>query len=173
MDLDIALQGRWPEWTGLDPFLDPVSLVQRFGPAHAHRTPFGGRYGEMVDLVAPPPLAGLRIWCRDGAVTLVELDEPAAPAGIATVLQALGPATLTQPARYTRYRYETTDHVYPGRGLVLVVAVAYDHDLPGPPPDRTPHLIHAELFAPTDLPNWRAQWSDFGVRRPPLRAGQP
>lgn len=143
--LDVALAGRWTDWHGLDPDLTPDQFAARH----------------------PGPVA--RPVVRDGRVALVELDDPMAPGGVESVLAGLGEPALVQPARLVRYRYRTTDHVYPSRGLALVVAVAYDHGLPGPPPDRTPHLVRAELFVPTDLDGWRAGFGRHGATPPPLR----
>jgi hypothetical protein len=157
--IDVALDGRWTDWHGLDPALDPAGLTDRFGP--------GRRHGPMLELAA-----GMQAYVEDGRVLLVQLDDPVARGGVAATLAALGPPELRQPARHVRYGDETTDHVYPGRGLALVVAVAYDHAA-GPDhaggPDQTPRLVRAELFAPTDLATWRANWSDLGAPRPPLR----
>ena len=133
------------------------------------RRPAAGGGGEIVQLTPPDPLAGLRVVDEGGCTALVELDEPLAQGGVQVVLRGLGPPALTQPARLIRYRYETTDHVYPARGLALVVAVAYDHGLPGLPPDRTPQLIRAELFVPTDLDDWQQAWGRYGVTAPPRR----
>src|SRR5215468_2713436 len=166
--LEVALAGHWGSWWGLDPGLDPADLTARYGQPRGGGSPAGGQFGEMVELPPPAPLTALRVWSRDGRVALVEVDDPAAPDGADAAVQALGQPALTQPARLTRYRYETTDHIYPARGTALVVAVAYDHGLPGPAPDRTPRLVHAELFVPTDLPGWQANWGRFGRIRPPL-----
>ena len=132
------------------------------------RSPFLEQFGDMLGLRPPNPLTALRVWSRNGRVVLVELEDPVAPGGAAAALQALGQPELTQPARFTRYGYETTDHVYPARGAVLVTAQAYDHGLPGPPPDRILRLARAELFVPTDLAHWEQEWHHFGKTRPPL-----
>lgn len=167
--LDVALAGRWEHWWGLDPGLDPASLASLYGRVPSRRGPQSDeQFGQVLDLRPPNPLAALRVWSRGGQVVLVELEDPAAPDGPDAALRALGQPALTQPARFTRYGYETTDHVYPARGAVLVTAQAYDHGLPGPPPDRASRLARAELFVPTDLAHWEQQWRHFGMPRPPL-----
>jgi hypothetical protein len=79
---------------------------------------------------------------------LVVLDDPPA----ADELEAVGRADLVQPARHELFGYDTTEHVWPSRGLVLVVAEPYDHT---PVSDRTPRIVRAELFAPCTLDAWR------------------
>jgi hypothetical protein len=167
--LEVALAGRWEHWWGLEPGLDPAELAMLYPPVPGRQG--GGvdpRYGDMLDLRPPNPLTALRVWSRDGRVVLVELEDPLVPDSPDAALLALGQPQLTQPARFTRYGFETTDHVYPARGAVLVTAQAYDHGLPGPPPDTTPRLARAELFVPTDLAHWQQQWRHFGKPRPPL-----
>jgi len=77
------------------------------------------------------------------------IDDPPQGDGI----DAAGPAELVQPARHEILGYETTEHVWPGRGLVLVVAAPYEHT---PARDRAPRIVRAELFAPCSLEQWRA-----------------
>jgi hypothetical protein len=158
--IDVALDGRWTDWRGLDSALDLAALTTRFGSTSGD--------GHVLDLPPPPPLSALRVYVDHGQVRLVQIDDPVAPAGVAATLAALGPPALRQPARLVRYGFETTDHVYPDRGLALVVAVAYDHS---PEPDRRTRLVRAEVFAPSGLSTWRATWGGLGAPRPPLRPG--
>jgi hypothetical protein len=76
---------------------------------------------------APAPLSALRAHIEDCTVLPIQMDDPVASGGVDATLTALGPPDLSQPARLARYGYDTTDHVYPRRGLALVVAVAYEH----------------------------------------------
>ena len=80
---------------------------------------------------------------------LVVLDDPPTGDG----LDAPAAPELVQPARHEIFGFETTEHVWPRRGLVLVVAAPYDHT---PAHDRAPRIVRAELFAPCSLDEWRA-----------------
>jgi hypothetical protein len=170
MHLPIVTDGRWADWTGLDAGLDPATLIARYGRVTDQHTKSNRRYGDVIDLAAPAPLTGMRAWSSYGEVSLIEVGDPPAPGGVPAVLESLGPAGLVQPARYIRFRYETTDYVFPDRGLVLLVEAPYQHGLPDDPPDTTPRLVRAELFVPCDLETWEGRWARFGAMPPPLFA---
>ena len=146
---DAARAGRWHEWHGLPAGLSARDAIAELGrTAAVHR-----RDGITVHEILGHELSGgVRVWVRDDVVELVELDDPV---GDPSVVEALGPADVEEPARFGIFGSATTEHVWLARGLVLVTAAAYDHGLPGPPIDTTPHLAHAELFVPVDLERWR------------------
>jgi hypothetical protein len=93
---------------------------------------------------------------------VVVIDDPPEGDG----LGAAGPAQLVAPARHELYGYETTDHVWPQRGLVLVGATPYEHT---PASDRAPRIVRAELFAPCTLEHWRAAIAPRTAPRRPQR----
>ena len=141
---DATRTGRWDEWRGLPAGLTAAEAEAELGQtAQSHR-----RNGITVHELT----TGMRLWVRDGAVELVEIDDPA---GEPSVVDELEPADVEGPARFGAFGSATTEHVWLARGLVLVTATAYDHGLPGPPVDTTPRLVHVELFVPVDLETWR------------------
>jgi hypothetical protein len=145
--LDVALAGRWAEWDGLGADVSIADVEAVAGPARrSHAAPPGAYPAEVV------AFDGLRAWVRAERVELVALDEPAAPDGALATLATLGSPELEQPARFERFGFETTEHVWPRRGLVLVTAVPYEHSEEA---DRSARLARAELFAPTTLDAWR------------------
>ncbi|MGH9134958.1 MAG: hypothetical protein ACRDZZ_13555 [Ilumatobacteraceae bacterium] len=148
---DDVRAGRWAGWTGL-----PAGLSLRDAAAEL---------GALIDVhrrgaTTVHQLTGeVRLWVPDDVVELVELDHPL---GDASAVDDLGPPDVEQPARFGVFGSATTEHVWIERGLVLVTAVEYDHDLGGPPVDTSPRLVHAELFVPTELARWRegpGRWS--------------
>jgi hypothetical protein len=136
--IEVAREGRWAEWHGLD---EP-SLAALDDPVPDHGAP------AVVTL--------------DGAPAVVILDNPPQGDGLA----ALGEPELVQPARLERFGFETTEHVWPRRGLVLVVAAPYEH---APAEDRTPRIVRAELFAPCSLEAWRTEIAPRSAPRRPNR----
>jgi hypothetical protein len=141
---DAARAGQWHEWSGVPARLPAGDAEAELGPTtHLHR-----RDGITVHELA----GGVRLWVRDGAVELVEIDDPA---GGHSVVEELGPPDVEEPARFGVFGSATTEHVWLARGLVLVTASAYDHGLPGPPVDTSPRLVHVELFVPAGLEQWR------------------
>jgi hypothetical protein len=141
---DAARAGRWDDWSGVPAGLSAGDAEAELGrTAVVHR-----RAGIAVHELT----GGIRLWVRDGAVELVEIDDPD---GDPTVIDELGPVDVEEPARFVVFGAATTEHVWLARGLALVTAAAYDHGLPGPPVDTAPHLVHAELFVPTDMDRWR------------------
>jgi hypothetical protein len=141
---DTVRTGRWDEWTGVPAGMSADEVAAELGATtNVHR-----RDGLTVHELT----SGVRLWVRDGAVELVEVDDPA---GDPSVIDELGPVDVEEPARFAVFGSATTEHVWLARGLALVTASAYDHGLRGPPVDTSPRLVHVELFVPADLDRWR------------------
>ena len=147
--LEVALAGRWAEWEGLDAGLLVADLEAVAGPGRGPRAAPPGAYPAGVVEFGS---GAVRAWVRAERVELIALDAPAAPAGALATVAMLGPPALEQPARFEALGAETTEHVWPQRGLVLVTAVPYEH---AGQPDRGVRLAHAELFVPVSLEEWR------------------
>ena len=153
---DAARTGKWDAWSGVPAGLSAGDAEAELGRATAVHRRDGITVHELTD--------GVRVWVRDDAVELVEIDDPT---GDPSVIEELGPADVEEPARFGVFGSATTEHVWLARGLVLVTASAYDHGLPGPPVDTAPRLVHVELFVPGELERWRQGPGRWRWQQPP------
>ena len=142
---DAARTGRWDAWSGVPAGLSAGDAEAELGRTTAVHRRDGITVHELTD--------GVRLWVRDDAVELVEIDDPA---GDPSVIEELGPADVEEPARFGVFGSATTEHVWLARGLVLVTASAYDHGLPGTARrHRAPTRPRRTVRARATLERWR------------------
>ena len=148
--LVVAVDGRWPEWDGLEPSLTDTAVAAAFGvdpAAVEHGTGrLSGRRRELRTVRADGEPV-LRWWLSgDGTVDLVQVVDPAGRPDVETVLAALGPAERERAGRHLVSGATTTELVWPARGLSLTIAESYED-----PPAWPRRLASALLFPATDL----------------------
>jgi hypothetical protein len=148
--LRVAVEGRWLDWSGLDPGLTDEDVVAAFDVDASAVEYDTARVSSRIRRRRTVRSSGepvLEWWLGDeGSVLMAKIVDPACEPGLEQVLAGLGPPDREGAGRHLVSGGTTTEYVWPGRGLSLTVVESYED-----PPAWPPRLASSLLFGPTDL----------------------
>jgi hypothetical protein len=157
MSLADALSGRLQDWTGLPAGIGERELASAHGCPWVWRDGWqergAGRYRVLDAGDASAWFAG-----DDEQATWVEVQLPPA-ADVATTLATLGPAPRERASRIPAAGATTAEHVWPARGLAVVVASPIEAG-------RQPWVQQLGLFTPMSFEDYLVSVGLWGRLRP-------